>query len=78
LANGNNNKHRSFYSLMGLSERNPGAAGVGGVILDSEGNQIIEYSWGLGNNKNNQAEVLVVYMGMQLIQVENHSSPCHW
>jgi ribonuclease HI len=39
----------------------------GGVIYDLEGNNIIEYAWGLGSTTNNQVEILAVYMGMTLI-----------
>jgi ribonuclease HI len=47
-----------------------GAVGLQGVIYDSYGNRIYEYSWGLSKNTNNQEEVLVVYMGLCLIPVD--------
>jgi ribonuclease HI len=48
-----------------------GAAGVGGVVFDSDGNKNIEYSWGLDSATNNQVEILVVYMGLNLISADN-------
>jgi ribonuclease HI len=46
-------------------------AGAGGVIYDSEGKKIVEYSWGLGKATNNRAEILAVYMGLKLAQERN-------
>jgi ribonuclease HI len=48
-------------------------AGAGGVVFDSEGNKVLEFSWGLGNTTNNHAEVLATYMGLRLIP-ENRST----
>jgi ribonuclease HI len=42
--------------------------GGGGVIYDSEGNKLIDYSWGLGKTTNNKAEFLAAYMGLKLAQ----------
>ena len=44
---------------------------MGGVVFDSEGNKSLEYSWGLGNNTNNQGEALTVSTGMYLIPTNN-------
>jgi ribonuclease HI len=46
-------------------------AGAGGVILDSDGHKLMEFSWGLGKSTNNNAEALAVYMGMRLITVNS-------
>jgi ribonuclease HI len=43
---------------------------VWGVIYELEINKITKYAWGLGSTKNNQAEILAVYMGMELINVD--------
>jgi ribonuclease HI len=45
-----------------------GVAGAGGVIYDSEGKKITDYSWGLGKTTNNKAEILAAYMGLKLAQ----------
>jgi ribonuclease HI len=45
-----------------------GARGSGGVIYDSEGNKLIDYSWGLGKTTNNKEEFLEAYMGLKLTQ----------
>jgi ribonuclease HI len=42
-------------------------SGAGGVILDSDGQKLTKFSWGLGQSTNNSAEALEVYMGMRLI-----------
>jgi hypothetical protein len=47
--------------------------GAAGVIYGHDGNQIMKFAWGLGYNSNNQAEVLVVYMGMKLIRADKSS-----
>jgi hypothetical protein len=36
-----------------------------GVIYDFKGNEIINYTWALGNNSNNQDEDLTVFMGIK-------------
>jgi ribonuclease HI len=41
-------------------------AGVGGVLFDPRGNQIMEYSWNLGVTTNNKAEAYALYIGVQL------------
>jgi hypothetical protein len=33
----------------GASSGNPGVAGEGGVIFDSDGKKLTKFSWGLGN-----------------------------
>jgi ribonuclease HI len=49
-------------------------AGAGGVIYDSEGKKIVEYSWGLGKATNNIEDILAVYMGLNLAQEEHSNS----
>jgi hypothetical protein len=61
--------HLLFFD--GAATGNPGvesAGGGGGVIYDSEGNKLIDYSWGLGKTTNNKAEFLAAYMGLNLAQ----------
>jgi ribonuclease HI len=55
----------------GASAGNPGATGAGGVIIDSDGQNILDYSWGLGNTTNNKAESLAVYMGLRIARSQN-------
>jgi ribonuclease HI len=55
----------------GASAGNPGATGAGGVIFDSDGQNILDYSWGLGKTTNNRAESLAVYMGLQIASSRN-------
>jgi ribonuclease HI len=43
-----------------------GVAGAGGVIYDSDGQKVVDFSWGLGKNTNNRAETLAVYMGLKI------------
>jgi len=45
----------------------PGAIGAGGVILNSDGQKLMEFSWGLGQSTDNSAEALEIYMGVHLI-----------
>jgi ribonuclease HI len=46
-------------------------AGAGGIIFDSDGQKIVDYSWGLGKTTNNKAESLAVYMGLQIAHSRN-------
>jgi ribonuclease HI len=46
-------------------------AGAGGVIFDSDGQNIVDYSWGLGKTTNNKVESLAVYMGLQIAHSRN-------
>ena len=51
----------------GTSKGDPGAAGVGGVLISPGGNIEIKYSWGLGTKTNNEAEALALLKGCQLL-----------
>jgi hypothetical protein len=48
-----------------------GVTGVGGVIIGSDGQKILKFSWGLGQTSNDIAKALVVYMGMCLAMERN-------
>jgi ribonuclease HI len=50
----------------GASKRNPGNAGVGGVIYSSDGNRKDNFSRGLGQRTNNQAEILWLLKACQI------------
>jgi ribonuclease HI len=61
-------QHSYFLFFDGAATGNPGVAGAGGVIYDSEGKKLIDYAWGLGRTSNNKAELLAAYMGLKLAQ----------
>jgi ribonuclease HI len=44
---------------------------AGGVIYNSEGKKLVDYSLGLGKTTNNKAEILASYMGLKLAQEWN-------
>ena len=48
----------------GASKGNPGPAGSGGVLLDYSGKIVLNFSWGLGKNTNNIAEILAIWQGL--------------
>ena len=50
----------------GASKGNLGIAGASGVIFDSKGNKIKEYSWGIGKKTNNCIEWLALIKGLEL------------
>ena len=47
----------------GASKGNPGLVGAGGVIFDSKGKKIKEYSWGIGKKTNNSVEWIALIKG---------------
>ena len=47
----------------GASKGNPRPAGSGGVLLDYSGKIVLNFSWGLGWNTNNIAEILAIGKG---------------
>lgn len=55
----NNNSNYLFFN--GASKSNPGIAGVGGVIYNTNGDIRATYEWGLGPLSNNRAEALTLY-----------------
>jgi ribonuclease HI len=59
-------QHTSLLFFDGATTGNPGVAGAGGVIYDSDGQKVADFSWGLGKTTNNRAETLAVYMGLKL------------
>ena len=48
----------------GASKGNPVLAESGGVLLDYSGKIVLNFSWGLGQNTNNIAEILAIWKGM--------------
>jgi ribonuclease HI len=48
-----------------------GGGGGGGVIIDFNGQKILDYFWGLGNTTNNKAESIAVYMRLQIVRSKN-------
>lgn len=51
----------------GAKKGNPGKAGAGGTIKNTEGISIHNFSWGLGINSSIQAEALALYQGLKLL-----------
>jgi ribonuclease HI len=46
-------------------------AGAGGIIYDSDGQKVVDFSWGLGKNTNNRAETLAMYMGLKISHAQS-------
>lgn len=57
-----------IYSLFtdGGARGNPGPAGVGAVIFDSERNEVAQYLNYIGEKTNNEAEYMALALGLQL------------
>jgi len=51
----------------GASKNNPGKAGAGGIIKDSQGKTIVSYEWGLGEMSNNLAEAYNLCLGTSIL-----------
>jgi ribonuclease HI len=45
--------------------------GARGVIYDSDGQKVVDFSWGLGKNTNNRAKTLAVYMGLKIAHLRS-------
>ena len=54
----------------GALKGNPGLAGCGGVITESNGNVISTYSWGLGTDSNNKAEFCGLLQRLRIAQTK--------
>jgi ribonuclease HI len=50
----------------GASKGNPGTAGAGGVIYDSDGLRRDSFCWGIGQKTNNQAEIQALLKACQI------------
>lgn len=46
-------------------------AGAGAVLLDSEGNKLTDYAWGIGRQTNNDAEWLALIKGIDIAKENN-------
>lgn len=62
----NQRNHILFFD--GASKNNPGRAGVGELILDSKGETITTYEWGLGTMTNNKTEAYSLLMGTNILK----------
>jgi len=62
-------KHSLFFD--GASKGNTGATGGGGVLIDPEERKILSYSWGIGKDTNNIAEVLALWQGLSQALAKN-------
>ena len=52
----------------GATKGNPGIAGAGGLIINTEGNSIHRFAWGLGHSSGIQAESLALFQGIKLLK----------
>eukprot|EP00253_Pinus_taeda_P026690 PITA_26690 len=59
-------QRRPTLHFDGASKNNPGQAGAGGVIKDSQGKTIVKYEWGLGSMSNNKAEAYSLLLGTSI------------
>lgn len=58
-------RHILFFN--GAAKNNPGKAGAGGVILDSNGKKVITYEWSLGEMTNNRVEAYNLLLGTKIL-----------
>lgn len=64
------NCNRFCLFFDGTAKSNPGLAGAGGLICNANGECILSFEWGLGENSNNRAEGLALFQGLtQLIKL---------
>eukprot|EP00253_Pinus_taeda_P004040 PITA_04040 len=64
------NCNRFCFFFDGTAKSNPGLAGAGGLICNVNGDCILRYEWGLGENSNNRVEGLALFQGLtQLIKL---------
>ncbi len=56
-----------FLYVDGASLGNPGPSGAGGVVLDSEGRELLSYSVPLGYGTNNEAEYKSLIIGLKKV-----------
>ena len=63
-------KEKKSFKLFfdGASKGNPGKAGGGGVIIDPDGKIEIDFSWNIGIDSNNMAEVYGLWQGLKQLQ----------
>eukprot|EP00253_Pinus_taeda_P026343 PITA_26343 len=59
-------QRRPTLHFDGASKNNPGQAGAGGIIKDSQGKTIVKYEWGLGPMSNNKAEAYNLPLGTSI------------
>eukprot|EP00253_Pinus_taeda_P035640 PITA_35640 len=59
-------QRRPTLHFDGASKNNPGQAGAGGIIKDSQGKTIVTYEWGLGSMSNNKAEAYSLLLGTSI------------
>jgi len=59
-------QRRPTLHFDGASKNNPGQAGAGGIIKDSQGKIIVKYEWGLGPMTNNKAEAYSLLLGTSI------------
>lgn len=60
-------QQRHTLHFDGAAKNNPGRAGAGGIIKDTQGKILVKYEWGLGQMSNNQAESYSLYLGTKIL-----------
>jgi ribonuclease HI len=63
-----------MFIFDGASKKNTWVAGARGIIQDHEGNEVVNYIWGLGNVSNNLDEVYVAMCGLIMAKEERISN----
>ena len=61
--------HCLFFD--GASKGNPSIVGVGGILLNPNGNITLRFAWGLGQEPNNKVEALALWQGIRLALSQN-------
>jgi len=64
FANWIQNSNCFYLFFDGASKSNPGIAGAGGLIINANGECILQYEWSLGKVSNNRAEALALFQGL--------------
>jgi ribonuclease HI len=64
-------KHLLFFD--GASHDNPGPMGASGILIDSNGNKLATFAWGLGTMTNNIVEAYALYARLRLVKECNIS-----
>lgn len=52
----------------GAAKNNPGKAGAGGIIKDTQGKVLVRYEWGLGQMSNNLAKAYILLLGTFILK----------
>ena len=67
-------KSKATIFFDGASKGNPGKAGAGGLIFHPGRKLETSFSWGIGKNTNNQAELFALLKACQLAKEAGHNN----